>query len=210
MHGSSSVPEELQEIINKYSGQMKPSWGVPVEEIERGIKNGVRNICIDADHRTAMTARASSISPTIYIVPDMGALTKVCKERLGKFGTAGQASPIQRLSWLRWPTVARLVDSSRRSFEPDDQRVAGPAVRCRLSSLSVCPWNFDSDVTTSSISSLNLWVSHCRADAAISPISRTPWIVSRPSIAMVVRRKTISERCTTISCRTIQSSSSAL
>ena len=55
MHGSSSVPEELQEIINRYGGEMKPTWGVPVEEIQRGIKHGVRKINIDTDNRMAMT-----------------------------------------------------------------------------------------------------------------------------------------------------------
>ena len=55
MHGSSSVPEDLQEIINKYGGQMKPTWGVPVEEIQRGIKHGVRKINIDTDNRMALT-----------------------------------------------------------------------------------------------------------------------------------------------------------
>ena len=55
MHGSSSVPEELQEIINKYGGKMKPTWGVPVEEIQRGIKHGVRKINIDTDNRMALT-----------------------------------------------------------------------------------------------------------------------------------------------------------
>ena len=55
MHGSSSVPEDLQEIINSYGGKMKPTWGVPVEEIQRGIKHGVRKINIDTDNRMAMT-----------------------------------------------------------------------------------------------------------------------------------------------------------
>src|SRR4051794_40494629 len=55
MHGSSSVPEDLQELINKYGGQMKPTWGVPVEEIQRGIKHGVRKINIDTDNRMALT-----------------------------------------------------------------------------------------------------------------------------------------------------------
>ena len=57
MHGSSSVPEELQEIINKYGGEMKPTWGVPVEEIQRGIKHGVRKINIDTDNRMAHDRR---------------------------------------------------------------------------------------------------------------------------------------------------------
>ena len=55
MHGSSSVPQELQDIINKYGGKMPQTWGVPVEEIQRGIKHGVRKINIDTDNRMAMT-----------------------------------------------------------------------------------------------------------------------------------------------------------
>jgi len=55
MHGSSSVPQDLQEIINANGGKMKPTWGVPVSEIQRGIKNGVRKINIDTDNRMAMT-----------------------------------------------------------------------------------------------------------------------------------------------------------
>ena len=51
MHGSSSVPQDLQDIINANGGKMKPTWGVPVSEIQRGIKNGVRKINIDTDNR---------------------------------------------------------------------------------------------------------------------------------------------------------------
>src|SRR6478736_4998830 len=56
MHGSSSVPQDLQDIINRYGGEMKPTWGVPVEEIARGIRHGVRKVNIDTDCRLAMTA----------------------------------------------------------------------------------------------------------------------------------------------------------
>src|ERR1017187_4784374 len=55
MHGSSSVPQELQDIINKYGGKMKPTFGVPVEEIQKGIRHGVRKINVDTDNRMAMT-----------------------------------------------------------------------------------------------------------------------------------------------------------
>ena len=55
MHGSSSVPKELQDIINQYGGKLKPTWGVPVEEIQLGIKNGVRKINVDTDNRLAIT-----------------------------------------------------------------------------------------------------------------------------------------------------------
>src|SRR6201994_4839228 len=55
MHGSSSVPQDLQDIINEFGGQMPQTWGVPVEEIQRGIRHGVRKINIDTDNRLAMT-----------------------------------------------------------------------------------------------------------------------------------------------------------
>ena len=57
MHGSSSVPQDLQDVINKYGGKLKQTWGVPVEEIQRGIKHGVRKINVDTDNRLAMTGR---------------------------------------------------------------------------------------------------------------------------------------------------------
>ena len=55
MHGSSSVPQELQDVINAHGGEMPQTWGVPVEEIVRGIRHGVRKVNIDTDCRMAMT-----------------------------------------------------------------------------------------------------------------------------------------------------------
>ena len=105
MHGSSSVPQDLQDIINQYGGKMKPTWGVPVEEIQRGIKNGVRKINIDTDNRMAMTGQIrkvltdtpSEFDPRKYLKPAMEAMTKLCKQRLEEFGTAGQAGKIKVL-----------------------------------------------------------------------------------------------------------------
>ncbi|WP_276198994.1 class II fructose-bisphosphate aldolase [Chelatococcus sp. XZ-Ab1] len=106
MHGSSSVPQELQDIINKYGGKMPQTWGVPVEEIQRGIKHGVRKINIDTDNRMAMTGQIRRIltenpgefDPRKYLKPAMEAMTKLCKERLEQFGTAGQAGRIKPVS----------------------------------------------------------------------------------------------------------------
>jgi fructose-bisphosphate aldolase class II len=106
MHGSSSVPQELQDIINQYGGKMKPTWGVPVEEIQRGIKHGVRKINIDTDNRMAMTGQIRKVlsenpaefDPRKYLKPAMEAMTKLCKQRLEEFGTAGQAAKIKVLS----------------------------------------------------------------------------------------------------------------
>ena len=105
MHGSSSVPQDLQDIINTYGGKMPQTWGVPVEEIQRGIKHGVRKINIDTDNRMAMTGQIRKIlsenpgefDPRKYLKPAMDAMTKLCKQRLVEFNTAGQASKIKRV-----------------------------------------------------------------------------------------------------------------
>jgi fructose-bisphosphate aldolase class II len=105
MHGSSSVPEDLQEIINKYGGRMKPTWGVPVSEIQRGIRNGVRKINIDTDNRMALTGAIrkvlaedpSEFDPRKYLKPAMEAMTKLCTARFNEFNTAGQASKIKKV-----------------------------------------------------------------------------------------------------------------
>src|SRR6187401_2613965 len=105
MHGSSSVPQDLQEIINANGGKMKPTWGVPVSEIQRGIKNGVRKINIDTDNRMAMTGQIRKVlkdnpeefDPRKYLKPAMEAMAKLCKQRLQEFNTAGQASKIKKV-----------------------------------------------------------------------------------------------------------------
>jgi len=103
MHGSSSVPQELQDVINKYGGKMPQTWGVPVEEIVHGIKHGVRKINIDTDNRMAMTGAIRKVfaenpgefDPRKYLKPAMEAMRGVCRQRLEEFGTAGQASKIK-------------------------------------------------------------------------------------------------------------------
>ena len=105
MHGSSSVPQDLQEIINANGGRMKATWGVPVSEIQRGIKNGVRKINIDTDNRMAMTGQIRKVlhdnpeefDPRKYLKPAMEAMAKLCKQRLQEFNTAGQASKIKKV-----------------------------------------------------------------------------------------------------------------
>jgi fructose-bisphosphate aldolase class II len=105
MHGSSSVPQDLQDIINAYGGKMPQTWGVPVEEIQRGIKNGVRKINIDTDNRMAMTGQIRKVlqdnpeefDPRKYLKPAMEAMAKLCKQRLQEFNTAGQASKIKKV-----------------------------------------------------------------------------------------------------------------
>ena len=100
MHGSSSVPQEIQDELNKYGGKMKQTWGVPVEEIQRGIKHGVRKINVDTDNRMAMTAAIRKVfaespekfDPRDYLKPAREAMKKVCIDRMVAFGQAGQAS----------------------------------------------------------------------------------------------------------------------
>ena len=108
MHGSSSVPQDLQDIINAYGGKMPQTWGVPVEEIQRGIKNGVRKVNIDTDSRMAMTGQVRKVlsenpgefDPRKYLKPAMDAMTKLCKQRFEEFGTAGKASKIGKVHTL--------------------------------------------------------------------------------------------------------------
>ncbi|WP_374619180.1 class II fructose-bisphosphate aldolase [Devosia sp.] len=103
MHGSSSVPKEWQDVFNSHGGQMRETWGVPVEEIVRGIRHGVRKVNIDTDLRLAATAamrRAAvkdpaEFDPRKFMKPAMEAMRSVCKQRFEAFGTAGNASRIK-------------------------------------------------------------------------------------------------------------------
>ena len=103
MHGSSSVPEDLQAEFNKYGGKMKETYGVPVEEIVKGIKMGVRKVNIDTDLRIAAaaafrkvaTTAQSEFDPRKFLKPAMDGMMKVCKDRFEAFGTAGNASKIK-------------------------------------------------------------------------------------------------------------------
>ena len=103
MHGSSSVPQEWLEIIRKYGGQMKETYGVPVEEIVTGIKHGVRKINIDTDIRLAMTGamrrhmaeKPAEFDPRKFLADAQKAAREICKLRYEAFGCAGQAAKIK-------------------------------------------------------------------------------------------------------------------
>jgi fructose-bisphosphate aldolase class II len=103
MHGSSSVPQNLLADIRAYGGDMKETYGVPVEEIQEGIKHGVRKINIDTDIRLAMTAairkylheNPAKFDPRDYLKPAMLAAKAICIERYQQFGCAGQAGRIK-------------------------------------------------------------------------------------------------------------------
>jgi fructose-bisphosphate aldolase class II len=106
MHGSSSVEQYLQDTINKYGGKLKQTWGVPVEEIQRGIKHGVRKINVDTDNRLAITGAIRKVfaespekfDPRDYLKPARDAMKKVCVDRMVAFGQAGQAPKIKPAS----------------------------------------------------------------------------------------------------------------
>jgi len=106
MHGSSSVPQELQDIINEFGGEMKQTYGVPVEEIQKGIKNGVRKVNVDTDNRMAMTGAVRKLlaqHPEKFDVrdwmkPAREAMKQVCVARMVSFGQAGNATKIKNVS----------------------------------------------------------------------------------------------------------------
>ena len=102
MHGSSSVPQELQDIINAHGGKLKQTYGVPVEQIQHGIRNGVRKVNVDTDSRLAMTGAIRTVligapeefDPRKYLGPARDAMKEVCKARMIAFGQAGNAGKV--------------------------------------------------------------------------------------------------------------------
>jgi fructose-bisphosphate aldolase class II len=106
MHGSSSVPQDILQEIRKYGGQIKETYGVPVEEIQEAIKYGVRKVNIDTDIRLAMTAAIrrtmaedpSKFDPRDFLKPARAAAKKICMDRYQQFGAAGQASKIKAVA----------------------------------------------------------------------------------------------------------------
>ncbi|MFT4160277.1 class II fructose-bisphosphate aldolase [Shinella sp.] len=113
MHGSSSVPQDLQDLFTAYGGEMKQTWGVPVAEIQKAIPLGVRKVNIDTDLRLAMTGtirknfkeKPDNFDPRTYLKPATARMTDVCKERFEAFRTAGKASSIRA---KRLPDMAKF------------------------------------------------------------------------------------------------------
>lgn len=105
MHGSSSVPQELQDLFNEFGGGMPQTYGVPIEEIEKGIRHGVRKVNIDTDCRLAITGQfrkiaaedAKQFDPRKFLAPSTAAMKDLCIDRYERFGTAGNASKIQEI-----------------------------------------------------------------------------------------------------------------
>lgn len=106
MHGSSTVPQDLQDIVNHFGGQIKQTWGVPVSEIQEGIRHGVRKINVDTDNRLAITGairkalaeKPGEFDPRFYMTPARAAMQQIVKERMIQFGQAGQARKIRQVT----------------------------------------------------------------------------------------------------------------
>jgi fructose-bisphosphate aldolase, class II len=106
MHGSSSVSQEALEVIRKYGGEIKETYGVPVSEIVKGIQHGVRKVNIDTDIRLSMTAAMrkkmfespSEFDPRVFFKAAIIAAQQTCKDRFEAFGSAGRASQIKVIS----------------------------------------------------------------------------------------------------------------
>jgi len=112
MHGSSAVPARLVEIINQYGGGMKQAYGVPIEEVQRGIKSGVRKVNVDTDNRLAITGAIRKVfaennaefDPRKYLGPAREAMKVECAHRMVAFGQAGHAGEIEPI------TCSTMVD----------------------------------------------------------------------------------------------------
>ncbi len=90
-------------VVGMYGGEMKETYGVPVEEIQEGIRHGVRKVNIDTDIRLAMTAAVRKFlaeNPSKFLKPALLAAKAICKERYEQFGCAGMASKIKALPLL--------------------------------------------------------------------------------------------------------------
>jgi fructose-bisphosphate aldolase, class II len=106
MHGSSSIPQEWLEVIREHGGDIKETYGVPVAEIQNGIRHGVRKVNIDTDIRLVMTGamrrlmwtKREEFDPRKFLADATAAARALCKGRFEAFGSAGQASTIQAVS----------------------------------------------------------------------------------------------------------------
>jgi fructose-bisphosphate aldolase class II len=129
MHGSSSVPQELQDRFNAFGGAMRQTYGVPVEEIVNGIKHGVRKVNIDTDCRIAITAELRRVAqeapgefdPRKFLKPATEAMREVCKQRFEQFGTAGNA---KKIKVLPMPAMAKRYASGSLDPAPVLRRTA--------------------------------------------------------------------------------------
>ncbi|MFO1319112.1 MAG: class II fructose-bisphosphate aldolase [Burkholderiales bacterium] len=105
MHGSSSVPQEWLDVIRRFGGRIKETYGVPIEEIQEGIRHGVRKVNIDTDIRLAMTGamrrsmaeHPEEFDPRAFLKAATAAARAICKARFEAFGSAGRAAQIRTI-----------------------------------------------------------------------------------------------------------------
>ncbi len=106
MHGSSSVPQEWLKVINEYGGELGETYGVPEEEIQEGIRHGVRKINIDTDLRLASTGAVrlhisknpKNFDPRKFLRAATDAMRGICRQRFEAFGASGQGDKIKALT----------------------------------------------------------------------------------------------------------------
>ncbi len=120
MHGSSSVPQELQDVFNAFGGDMPQTYGVPIEQIRRGIQCGVRKINIDTDCRLAIAGQLRRVAsehpgefdPRKFLAPSITSMAALCRQRYEEFGAAGQAPRIG---------ASYPLDAMAAKYRSDDQ-----------------------------------------------------------------------------------------
>jgi len=137
MHGSSSVPQEWLEVIREFGGEIPETYGVPVEEIQEGIRHGVRKVNIDTDIRLAMTGairrslaeEPADFDPRKYLKAGVAAARGLCIQRFEAFGSAGHASKIRPIPLERM--ARRYVESEsngRDARASEGRHVPSPGV----------------------------------------------------------------------------------
>ena len=155
MHGSSSVPQDLLAVIRQYGGNMKETYGVPVEEIQQAIKFGVRKINIDTDIRLAMTGAVrkflaenpEKFDMRDWMKPAREAAKQICKQRYIQFGCEGQAGKIKGAA----PAGGRGRSTPRASWRRSctDRSCDNPGARRLRRALFFCPPPMTSALHTS-------------------------------------------------------------
>src|ERR1700759_3513624 len=103
MHGSSSVPQEFIDLVNKYGGAMPNAKGVPEDQIAMAVqKYGVCKVNIDTDLRLAMTAKIREVfatkpaefDPRNYLGPGREAIIGMVRRKLHVLNSAGKAEGV--------------------------------------------------------------------------------------------------------------------
>lgn len=133
MHGSSSVPLDWLEVIRAHGGSIRETYGVPVAEIQEGIRNGVRKVNIDTDIRLAMSGslrrmmmtRAEEFDPRKFLAEATRAARALCRERFEAFGSAGHA---ERIAPLPLERMAARHANRKRAEPVSTVRMAAAAI----------------------------------------------------------------------------------